>query len=143
MDKKINLKLLRVDESENNLGIWEYYTFSANYENEEIASIAIDILKEAKDDSIAKSSFFMDFSFNPPKPRPYLFGMGTKENYRGFGIAGILTEFANSYFKNKLGIPIHSGKINNDSAIRVWEKLAEKGSAMEYIVDGDRIWDMF
>jgi len=139
---KLELKLSEMKESENNSGKWEHYTFKAYKGAKPIAHIAIDRVKEVKDPKISDDHFFMDFDFDPQRPRPYLFYMGTEEAYKGMGIAGRLIEFANEYFKKQYDTPLHSGTSNMDDAIKVWERLVNHGEAVEYTYDNKRRWKM-
>lgn len=139
---QLEIQLSQVKGSENKVGKWQHYTFTAYDVTEPIAHISVDLVEEPKDPIISKDNFFMDFNFSPPKSRPYLFYMGTEEDYRGKGIAGRLIEFANEFFKNEFGTPLHSGIINQGSAPRVWEKLVQEKKATEYKCNGNRRWAM-
>jgi len=140
---QLEIKLSGLRESENDYGKWQHYTFTAYEITLPVAHVAVDRVKKVKDPRISNGSFFMDFDFKPPRPRPYLFYMGTEEDYKGRGIAGMLIEFANEFFKNEFGTPLHSGVINEESASRVWEKLVEEKKATEYKHDGKRRWAMY
>ena len=139
---QLEIKLSELNESQNDAGRWQHYTFTAYEDALPIAQVDVDRVKEIKNPQLSTDPFFMDFDFDPPRPRPYLFFMGTEEVYRGRGIAGRLIEFANEFFKKQFGTPLHSGITNSESASRVWEKLVEANKATEYENKKSRRWAM-
>ncbi|MGV8086677.1 MAG: hypothetical protein ACP5N1_03530 [Candidatus Woesearchaeota archaeon] len=88
----------------------------------------------------SKSEFFTDMNFIPPRPRPGLLYMGVEDQYKGNGVSGFLIKFANEFYKSKYETTLHSGTQNSPEAIRVWEKLASCGDAVEYVYDKKRRW---
>ena len=98
------------------------------------------MLVTSENKEVTNNSFFYDFSFDLPRPIPYVFGGKTEEDYRGQEIAGEIILFANDYFKSEFGVPLHSGTNNNENAIRVWEKLVERDKAVEIDFERERRW---
>jgi|TARA_Y100000310_G_scaffold187531_1_gene187573 GNAT superfamily N-acetyltransferase len=74
------------------------------------------------------------------RPEPFLFYMGTEEGYQQHGVIGHLVRYVNQYCMEELDSPLFSGTINNDHAIKVWEKLAEDGIVEEFEEKGRRRW---
>jgi len=125
--------------SEENALRVEEIVFTAYYNHIEAGHITIDrFLKPNEKES--QDTYFTDLDSKPPKPRPRLFYMGTKDEYKGNSIAGILIKFANEFYKSRYETPLHSGTINAPEAIRVWEKLVSCGDAIEYLYENKRRW---
>jgi hypothetical protein len=138
----LEFKLNQITESKNSFGDWQHYSFVLCKDNVTISSIIVERWKQVVNGPLISDEFYVDLNFCPPKPRPFLFYMGTEESYRGQGFAGKLVEFANEYFKNEFKTPLYSGTTNVHCAPRVWEKLVEEGKAVEKRYGGKQRWAM-
>jgi len=143
-DSELNIKIKKrkpVGMSEDYASRVEENVFTAYYNQNEVGHISVDrIVKPTKEES--GNPFFSDLDFDLPRSRPWLFFMGTEDEYKGNRIAGALIKFANEFYKSTYGTPLHSGTSNIDDAIKVWERLVNHGEAVEYTYDNKRRWKM-
>ena len=125
---------------ENNDCDWESYQFSAEYEGHRVGRVVVDRIVQTEDRNVLRNPFFYDQESRPQRPIPYTFYLEVEELYRGQGIAGMLLEHAHHFFSVEDGSSLHSGVINGDEAIRIWEKLVDAQKAVEYEYAGKRKW---
>ena len=145
---KIDISVLEINiekELVNNeqKGLWEIYRFNAKLNRNEIGHITVDRLVEAYDKKLLKEKFFFDLKSKPKKPIPYLFAMQVDEEYQRNGIASLLIENANEYFKKNEGISLYSGTLNRkETSEKVWDKFVREGKAIQTKYKKEKRWIM-
>jgi hypothetical protein len=159
---KVDVSRLRVDFPEDPLttkvrgvcGFWEDYEVYGIIDGVKVGELEIARLVEYPDSKL--SDFWHNLSFNPPLSRPVVVHQRTYEDFRGNGISGELIILANEIAKRRFNEPMASditflvndkrnwqkGGFAEYPAMRVWEKLEERGLAYRRDCSLGLCWSM-
>jgi ribosomal protein S18 acetylase RimI-like enzyme len=116
----------------------EEIIFKAHKGPEMVGHLVVDTFVERNTDEL-NDAFFSDLETG--LPRPYVFYVGVEDGFQKQGIGSRLALFAAEHYKTA-GFQLHTGTINSDPAIALWESLARKKLAEEISYENKRRWKL-